>query len=161
MSPGLRAPLGAVLGAGASLAVAVWEGDSSSNTGMFVGESIGLTGLPIGILLGWRFADRVGRSNPFGLVGWMGASAVLLGDVLVSVGIAAVNLLEGDPVMAGLFPFLLIFGLAFGVLILPITVVAAIAWLCAFLLFDWLLGRVQAKGPGVAGASGAGREVSV
>ena len=157
MSPSIRPPVGAVLGAAVSVAIAIWEGGRLMNdTGVLVGDSVGLTGLPIAALLGWRFADRVGRWSPVGLALWMGTSAVLLGDVMVSIGIVVLNLLEGNAMMAAALPYLLSVGILFGAVVLPIAVAGAIAWLGAFWTLDWIVDRLQAKGPGSTGASGAG-----
>jgi hypothetical protein len=78
---------------------------------------------------------------------------------MVSIGIVVLHSLEGNPMVAAALPYLLSVGLLFGVMVLPIAVAGSIAWQFAYLTFDWIAARVQAKGPGSAGASGAGSDV--
>jgi hypothetical protein len=92
--------------------------------------SLGLMGTPVGALLGWRFAPRVGRWPVAGVIGWMAVSAVLLGDVMVTGSMLVEALLGGGGDLGLVFAAVLIlaYGLGYAVLVLPVTLVAAAAW---------------------------------
>jgi hypothetical protein len=112
-----------------------------------------LAGVPVGVVLGWRFGPRVGGWNPFVLIGWMGLSAVLLGDAEIVAGIAIGGLIDGRPEVLVLAPLLYGLGLFVGLLVLPLTLAGAVLWFVVYAVFERLTHRT-AKGPGVAGASG-------
>jgi hypothetical protein len=111
-------------------------------------------GAPVAIVLGWRFAPRLAESDGFRLIAWMGTSAMLLGLLEVLVVVVAGGLSAG-PVVLFIALYAVGFGLAFGLVVLPFTIACAAVWYAAFLLIErWVAGG-HAKGPGMAGASGA------
>jgi hypothetical protein len=113
---------------------------------------LGLMGMPVGAVLGWRFAPRVGRWHAAAIIGWMALSAVLLGDVMVT-GSMLVEALLGGGGDVGLVLFavlILAFGIGYALLALPVTLVAAAAWYATMRL---LMAARTRRGPGaMAGA---------
>jgi hypothetical protein len=133
----LRRLIGALAGVAISVLIAAGEARwGPLERDLFIADSVGLTGIPIAALLGWRFTSRVGKWNAFGIVAWMGISAVLLGNLLVSV-VAAV-MATGD-LGALFFAYILFgYGLFLAVILLPVTLVAAAVW--------WLVMLVLVRG---------------
>ena len=108
-----------------------------------------LAGIPVGAWLGWRFAQRVGRRNPFALIGWMAVSAVLLGDLEVSAAIAiGAAVSTGGPGIVAFVPFVFAIGLFFGLLVLPLTLPAAVLWFVTFSGLLWLVRLLHCSAAG-------------
>lgn len=118
-------------------------------------------GIPPGMLLGWRFAPRVGEREVVAQIAWMALSAVLLGVLEISALMVAGGLVTGHLEVLALWPLIYAVGLFLGLFVLPITLVAAVVWYFAYrIVIARLYGRT-ARDPGSAGVSGVVRGGSV
>jgi hypothetical protein len=154
MSEDMKRPIGAALagalGVGLFLAIMMWVLEDESNYPVPLFAAIVVAGIPVGIVLGWRFASRVGRWHPAGVVAWMAISAVLLGDVEIS-AVFAVAGAFGDHTLLAFAPFALLYGLVYAIFVLPVTVAAATLWLAVFVGLDRLIrpcGSMRHRSPG-------------
>jgi hypothetical protein len=154
LKPLIGAALAGALGVVTFVAVLAWilaspQGDAAGAWGGLDLVAILLAvGTPVGILLGWRFAARVRRWHPVFLVGWMAVSAVLVGDAEVSALIAAAGIITGHLELIPFAALAFVVGLlAYGMFILPVTVVGATLWLVAFAGLDRLVGRGRGSRP--------------
>ena len=138
MKPPIGAALAGALGVGVFVAVMVWLLGDESIGALPIFATLVACGIPVGIVLGWRFATRVGRWHPVGLVAWMAISAVLLGDLEISAGIA-IGGAFGDHSLLAFAPIALVYGLFYAVFVLPITAAAATLWLATFVGLDRLV----------------------
>jgi hypothetical protein len=104
-------------------------------------------GTPVGLLLGARFARRVGRWHPLALVAWMAVSAVLVGDAAVCllavvVGLATLSL---PTILFAVvaYPFGLVIA---GPFVLPLAALAATLWYLAFVGMERMLRGLEGAG---------------
>ena len=127
----------ASMGAAVSLLVAAWElAAGPLGEDLLPGDSLGLTGIPVGAVVGWWFAARVGRWHPLWIILGMGLTAVLVGNAMVVTGLTLLFALE-DPAGIVAFPILFAYGLVYAVTVLPFTVGAAAAWWALMKLLAW------------------------
>jgi hypothetical protein len=111
-------------------------------------------GTLVAIVLGWRFGPRVTASGGFGLIAWMGTSAMLLGVLEVVLLVVANSPSTGLGVLLLAF-YAVAYGLAFGLIVLPFTIACAACWFGVMLMIGRLARIGHARSPGMTGASGA------
>jgi hypothetical protein len=150
--PTFGAAVAAVLGIVAFAATLPFLPRDSWEGGIRLVSTIIVAGIPVGVVLGWRSAWRVGAWNPLKLIGWMAVSAVVLGDVEVCIVLAVAGSWSGQPEFVVVAPLLFPYGLLLGIFVLPLTLAAAVLWFATYAAVELLVGWAQ-RGPGVAGAS--------
>jgi hypothetical protein len=111
-----------------------------------VAAVIAALGAPVAIVLGWRFAPRLEGSLGFGLIAWMGTSAMLLGWLEVLAIIVAGGLSAGPVIFLFAF-FAAAFGLIFGLVVTPFTIACAAVWVGAFMLIEQLAAAGTREAP--------------
>jgi hypothetical protein len=107
-------------------------------------------GAPVAIVLGWRFAPRVEGSHAFGLIAWMGTSAMLLG-LLEVLAIVVGSGISAGPVILFIAFYAAAFGLIFGLVVTPFTIGCAAVWVGTFMLIERLTAAGKRKAPAVPG----------